>query len=226
MIIFTHHRSLVTALVASVALGQAHAQESQESLMKWLFGPAIAVSPERKPDVVIPKANLVDQSVATMQAKSRGCIECHENAHDPHGSPNVRLGCTDCHGGNPTLGLTMRQAHPQPRNPVFFESSANPSDSTVLLNHESAEFIKFVNPGDLRVAKETCGACHAQSVDHVNHSMMRHGAMLWGAAAYNNGAYPAKDSIFGQAYGANGVPLALQSPLKVTPEMQKQQGIA
>jgi hypothetical protein len=95
----------------------------------------------------------------------------------------------------------------------------------VLLNHESAEFIKFVNPGDLRVAKETCGACHAQSVDHVNHSMMRHGAMLWGAAAYNNGAYPAKDSIFGQAYGANGTPLALQSPVKVTPEMQKHMGI-
>ena len=34
-----------------------------------------------------------------------------------------------------------------------------------------------------------------------------------------------KDSIFGQAYGANGVPLALKSPIKVTPEMQKALGI-
>lgn len=220
-----HHRYLVAALAACLALGNAGAQESSEAVMKWLFGPQTAAPAERKPDVAIPKPNVVDQSLATMQAKSRGCVECHENAHDPHGSPNVRLGCTDCHGGNPTVGLTMRQAHPAPRNPLFFESSANPSDSTVLLNHESPEFIKFVNPGDLRVAKETCGTCHAQSVDHVNHSMMRHGAMLWGAAAYNNGAYPAKDSIFGQAYGANGTPLALQSPVKVTPEMQKHMGI-
>lgn len=157
--------------------------------------------------------------------KSRGCIGCHENSNDPHGSQFVRLGCTDCHGGDPTPGLTMRQAHPTPRNPVFFESSANPSASDVLLNHESPEFIQFVNPGDLRVAKKTCGDCHAQSVDHVDHSMMRHGAMLWGAAAYNNGSYPVKDSIFGQAYGATGVSLALQSPIKVTPEMQRTMGI-
>ena len=202
------------------------AEEPPESNVSGLYGPEIAVpiaSP--KTNVAIPAPNLVDQSHATVLVKSRGCIACHENAHDPHGSPHVRLGCTDCHGGDATLGLTMRQAHPQPKNPVFFESSANPSDSTVLLNHESKEFIKFVNPGDLRVAKETCGTCHAQSVDHVNHSMMRHGAMLWGAAAYNNGSYPAKDSIFGQAYGANGTPLALQSPVKISPAMQKTMGV-
>lgn len=191
-----------------------------------LFGPPVA-APEapRKPTVEIPKPNRIDQSAAAVMAKSKGCIECHEDTHDPHGSEFVRLGCTDCHGGDPTPGLTMRQAHPMPRNPVFFESAANPSDSTVLLNHESPEFIKFVNPGDLRVAAETCGGCHAESVDHVNHSMMRHGAMLWGAAAYNNGAYFKKDSIFGQAYGADGVPLALQSPIKVTREMQRQMAI-
>jgi hypothetical protein len=199
---------------------------SQEQFTRGgLFGPPIAVRETPKPDVAIPKANKIDQSHATMMLKSKGCIECHENTHDPHGSEFVRLGCTDCHGGDPTPGLTMRQAHPAPRNPVFFESSANPSDSTVLLNHESPEFIKFVNPGDLRVAEETCGGCHSESVDHVSHSMMRHGAMLWGAAAYNNGAFYKKDSIFGQAYAANGVPLALQSPIKVTPEMQKEMSI-
>ncbi len=226
MLFLSHHRYLTAVLAICAALAVINAQESPQALPAGLFGPPTAVSgSERKPDVAIPKPNLIDQSAATVLAKSRGCIECHENAHDPHGSPHVRLSCTDCHGGNSMPGLTMRQAHPQPRNPVFFESSANPSDSTVLLNHESAEFIKFVNPGDLRVAKETCGSCHAESVDHVNHSMMRHGAMLWGAAAYNNGAYPAKNSIFGQAYGANGVPLALQSPIKVTPEMQKKMGV-
>jgi hypothetical protein len=57
----------------------------------------------------------------------------------------------------------------------------------VLLNHESAEFIQFVNPGDLRVVEKTCAPCHADIVHDVSHSMMRHGAMLWGAALYNNG---------------------------------------
>ena len=38
---------------------------------------------------------------------------------------------------------------------------------------------------------------------------MNHGAMLWGAAMYNNGALPYKNYRFGQAYGADGAPLRL-----------------
>ncbi len=142
-----------------------------------------------------------------------------------HASKNVVLGCTDCHGGSATPGLTQRQAHVAPRNPVFWESSANPNDSSVLLNHESAAFIKFVNPGDLRVAEETCAPCHADIVHNVSHSMMRHGAMLWGAALYNNGAYPAKNYRFGQAYGLDGEPLRLESPISVTQAMTDRWGI-
>ena len=42
--------------------------------------------------------------------------------------------------------------------------------------------------------------------------MMNHGAMLWGAALYNNGAFPLKNYRFGQAYGPNGEPLRLENP--------------
>jgi hypothetical protein len=219
--------SILPRIFATLAIGLwmplALAQEAPKgNASGGLFGPAIAAAQAgRNASAPIPAANKVDQSMTTVRAKSQGCMDCHEKSHDPHDSPFVHLGCTDCHGGDSTPGLTMRQAHVAPRNPVFFESSANPSGSDVLLNHESPEFIRFVNPGDLRVAKTTCGDCHAESVDHVDHSMMRHGAMLWGAAAYNNGAYPLKDSIFGQAYGANGVPLALRSPIEVTPDMQR-----
>ena len=45
-----------------------------------------------------------------------------------------------------------------------------------------------MNPGDLRVAEQTCGLCHGEIMRNVDHSMMNHGAMLWGAALYNNGA--------------------------------------
>lgn len=190
-------------------------------------GPAIAVPRDLPPDSAheSPPPNLIDQSAAAADKKSRGCLECHAGSESMHASPNVVLGCTDCHGGNPTPGLMQRQAHIAPRNPVFWESSAHPNDASVLLNHESREFIQFVNPGDLRVAEETCGPCHGDIVKNVGHSMMRHGAMLWGAALYNNGAYPAKNYRFGQAYGADGVALSLTSPVPVTAEMTARRGI-
>src|SRR3954468_3217045 len=190
-------------------------------------GPEISVPKElpRAADRLLPKRNWIDQTAEEVALKSRGCLECHAGSEPMHSSSNVMLGCIDCHGGNAAPGLTQRKAHVAPRNPVFWESSANPNDSSVLLNHESAEFIQFVNPGDLRVAEKACGLCHGDIVRNVGHSMMRHGAMLWGAALYNNGAYPAKNYRFGQAYGLDGAPLRLESPIPVTPEMTRLQGI-
>ena len=68
------------------------------------------------------------------------------------------------------------------------------SASYTLLNHESPEFIRFVNPGDLRVAHISCGtaSCHGTQVRQVRKSMMTHGCMFWGAALYNNGSVPFK----------------------------------
>jgi hypothetical protein len=190
-------------------------------------GPEISVPKNIPADTThaLPKPNWIDQSQAAADKKSRGCLECHKGSEPMHTSPNVVLGCTDCHGGNATPGLKQTQAHVAPRNPVFWQSSANPNDSTILLNHESREFIKFVNPGDLRVVEETCAPCHADIVHNVGHSMMRHGAMLWGAALYNNGAFNQKNYRFGQAYGSDGVPLRLESPVPVTPEMTDRWGI-
>src|ERR1051325_3575575 len=146
-------------------------------------GPEISVPKElpRAADRPLPKRNWIDQTAEEVALKSRGCLECHAGsepmhsspnvmlgcidshsgnsppAREPmHSAPNVMLGCIDCHGGNATPGVTQRKAHVSPRNPVFWESSANPNDSSVLLNHESAEFIQFVNPGDLRVAEKAC----------------------------------------------------------------------
>jgi hypothetical protein len=76
---------------------------------------------------------------------------------------------------------------------------------------ESAEYIRFVNPGDLRVAVQTCGKCHAKEVRAVSTSMMTHGAMLWQAALYNNGAFPFKDARFGESYSSDGLPRGIQT---------------
>lgn len=193
-----------------------------------ITGPATSASgiSNLKSEISNPATpSLIDQSHAAAAQKSAGCVECHTGIEDMHASPHVVLGCIDCHGGDPTPGLTLRKAHVAPRHPEHWPSSANPSDSSVLLNHESPEFIQFVNPGDLRISDRACGPCHAEINAHVGHSIMRHGAMLWGAALYNNGGTPQKNPRYGQAYGADGVPLLLRSPIPVTPEMTRTQGI-
>ncbi len=217
---------LLSALLVGAPFARA---ESGLDSFVTARGPRISVPTDLPPAAGhTPKPTTwIDQSWEDAHRKSVGCRECHTStdAHTMHTSPNVVLGCTDCHGGDPTPGLTQRKAHVEPRNPVFWESSANPNESSVLLNHESAEFIRFVNPGDLRVAQVSCGPCHQESVDHVRNSIMRHGAMLWGAALYNNGAFSQKNYRYGQAYGLDGVPLRLISPMPVTTGMTRLLGI-
>src|SRR5437763_16834975 len=55
--------------------------------------------------------------------------------------------------------------------------------------------------------------------------LMTHGAMLWGAALYNNGGFPIKDTNFGESYSANGAPQILVQIPPPTAE-QKQIGRA
>ncbi len=44
---------------------------------------------------------LLRQSPAEAAAKSQSCVQCHQGVGDMHAKPTVRLGCVDCHGGNP-----------------------------------------------------------------------------------------------------------------------------
>jgi hypothetical protein len=156
--------------------------------------------------------DLLKQTAAEARAKSAGCVVCHKEVHDPHYKDTLRLGCVDCHGGDPKAAA-KEQAHVAPRFPTSWRGSANPVRSYTLLNHERPEFIRFVNPGDLRVAHISCGTanCHPKEVLQVRKSMMTHGCMLWGAALYNNGQIPNKRAAYGEAYSMHGVPLALQT---------------
>ena len=173
----------------------------------------------------LPPRNWIDQTQAEASTKSIGCLQCHQGVEPMHKSENVMLGCTDCHGGNAARGLTKEQAHILPKNKEFWKTSANPPNSNAWLNHESPEFIRFMNPGDLRVAQQSCGLCHGDIIRNVDHSMMNHGAMLWGAALYNNGGFYLKNYRFGQAYGADGVPLRLDNYTPVTAEDTQLHGI-
>jgi Zn finger protein HypA/HybF involved in hydrogenase expression len=157
--------------------------------------------------------------------RSAGCMDCHQGIEDMHNGA-VRLGCTDCHGGDASIRLAAeaikgspnyeaakQRAHIQPRYPDRWKSSANPERSYAQLNRESPEFIRFVNPGDLRVANKSCGTseCHPRDAHNVNRSMMKTGAMLWGAALYNNGSFPLKNYRFGESYSSDGFPERIEA---------------
>jgi len=184
------------------------------------YGPPTSVPVERSTiaRAALPPRNWIDQTQREADAKSIGCLQCHRGVEPMHKAEYVVLGCTDCHGGNPSRGLTKEQAHILPRNKEFWNTSANPPNSNAWLNHESPEFVRFINPGDLRVAQQSCGLCHGEIIRNVDHSMMNHGAMLWGAALYNNGSFYLKNYRFGQAYGADGASLRLVNYSPVTPE--------
>jgi hypothetical protein len=157
--------------------------------------------------------------------KSAGCITCHTDSDRKtmHANPAVVLGCTDCHGGDATVSAppgdhddvahhdAAERAHVLPRFPSRWKSSANPERSYTWLLKESPEFVRFVNPGDLRIAREACGACHLPLIQANEKSLMANAAMFWGAAAYNNGILPYKHSIVGEAYGRDGEAVAVES---------------
>jgi len=148
---------------------------------------------------------LIRQSQADADRKSKSCLKCHAGVESMHKSPAVKLGCTDCHGGD-AEAKTMAKAHVMPRFERRWPSSANPKRTFTLLNDEKPEFIRFVNPGDLRVADQACAPCHAREVLNVKKSMMTTTALLWGGAAYNNGIVSAKNYILGESYSRDGAP--------------------
>jgi hypothetical protein len=186
--------------------------------------------------------NLLGQSQADVDRKNTGCVSCHVSTDEPsmHPTRTVRLACTDCHGGDITVVAQVganpksaeyeqlkKRAHPQPNDPALANTSANPPRLYTKWLRESYEYVKFVNPGDLRVAAETCGAngCHAPEVLKVKTSMMTHGGMLWGAALYNNGSFPLKNTHFGESYSSEGVPQSMHTVPPPTPEETRLKGI-
>jgi hypothetical protein len=170
------------------------------------------------------------ESRAEAAAASRGCLTCHAGVEPIHASPAVQIGCVQCHGGDPAVerpagaapgaaayAEAMARAHVRPLYPQRWTrggrpSSGNPERSYTLMLEESPEFVRFVNPGDLRVAQETCGGCHQEEVNRVLKSPMTTSAIFWGAAAYANGILGQKATFLGESYGRGGAAQSIRPP--------------
>lgn len=173
-----------------------------------------------------PKSNRSKEQMDAFNSMS-SCTGCHTGyttAHQMSMHPqNVSLTCTDCHGGdakvevprnyvmgsdgvdNKAFEKLKMKAHPKPRHKEMWETSANPQIPAAKTLSESPDYIRFVNPGDINGAFASCMNCHESTVRTTRTSMMAHGAMLWGAALYNNGAHPRKNAVYGEAYTVDGV---------------------
>jgi hypothetical protein len=176
---------------------------------------------------------------------SRGCIACHgETDHKSmHQTEVLGLTCADCHGGHADLNVPAnlvrgsvefeswkRTSHVAPRLPDLWKEPGNPRIPGALTLQESDDFIRFINPGDLRAAESACGACHNEksyqyAVSHVRSSMMAHGAMLWEAALYNNGSIPRKNAVYGEFYDLDAKPAGATADPLPTDEQTRLKGM-
>src|SRR6267143_4934159 len=146
--------------------------------------------------IVVSRARAEQLKSSTPTETLEGCLKCHDRIEPmhkfgptstldklDHGKDAQGLTCTACHGGNP-VATEKETAHVRPRFPREWERNGKfkiPERSGPLLARESLELVRFINPGDLRVANKTCGECHRPETNGAANSMMRHGAMLWGA---------------------------------------------
>ncbi|MCC7385003.1 MAG: hypothetical protein IT384_24370 [Deltaproteobacteria bacterium] len=134
---------------------------------------------------------------------AESCVTgCHNGIEDPHpwfGGPD--LTCTGCHGGNATA-TTRETAHtPIPAN--WQEGSpqwGRPNlryywNYNTLFGVENSlgglEWLRFRNPGDLRVADQSCGkaaGCHLNRVENNRRGVMATEVGLSGVAMMRDAA--------------------------------------
>ncbi len=146
------------------------------------------------------------------------CETCHVGIEPMHAN-KTDIACVDCHGGDDTA-ITKEGAHVHPRKGSIFANDARPADSFSYLNLEGPDFIRFLNPSDLRVADKSCGDCHSDIVDSVKKSIMATNAMVHNAVFYNNGAIASKVPIYGEGFDMTSHPTALHPDPQPTPEEQ------
>src|SRR5262245_7737513 len=74
----------------------------------------ISVYPAARGDSVAPKEGQTTSDQA--DHKSAGCLSCHSPMDEPtmHPTKTVRIGCTDCHGGNAASSVRLGTAQDSP----------------------------------------------------------------------------------------------------------------
>jgi hypothetical protein len=120
------------------------------------------------------------QDTGLSGAGDQGCLSCHvaiEPIHPEGTLPENE--CTDCHGGD-GAATTQEAAHvPVPANWETVRGTLPPAPYGFIkdmapdqLDQLDPAWVRFVNPGDIRAAKEACGTCHEEQVKNMPFSVM------------------------------------------------------
>lgn len=113
-------------------------------------------------------------------AEDPGCLSCHEGVEPIHEAGIAPTECTFCHGGDGEA-TTVDAAHvPIPANWADVRGSALPPAPDGFIKDMAPDqldqldpaYLKFVNPGDIRVQAETCGSCHPEASKNMPYSIM------------------------------------------------------
>jgi hypothetical protein len=139
------------------------------------------------------------------EAFEESCVQCHApggrgvaGLEDPH--PWFYVKCTDCHGGNADA-VTQETAHapipgpmanPQwPGRPnVQYYYNYLTTHGLEQFGQEGLDFLRFINPSDLRIVDKTCGkeqACHADKAASFRGSVIMTAVGLLDASIYRAG---------------------------------------
>jgi len=117
------------------------------------------------------------------------CLVCHSDIENATEAMGFDLDCTFCHGGDADSEI-KEIAHVLPTLPVIMDKTVAPLDYDL-------PYQKFINPSNLRVVEETCGACHFDKVESVLKSMMATAAGHYAGGLYQNGVQNSKTPIYG-----------------------------
>jgi len=97
-----------------------------------------------------------------------GCVSCHEGIEAAH-APYIDAGrCSTCHGGDASRTLKKRAHVLPPEDWAAIRGDALPPapDGFIRdfapdqLDATDPAYVRFINPGDIRVLDDTCGTCH------------------------------------------------------------------
>jgi hypothetical protein len=159
----------------------------------------------------------VDEAGRQTVASAQSCMTCHNGSHqndyagpgleNPHPFPGAdNLLCTTCHGGNPD-GTDQESSHVPPP-PEIGDREKQRTDAKAYFNkltltgldkvanytangvaYTGLDFLQFVNPGDVRVAKagRSCGQCHQTHAECVYNSPLATASGFLSGALYSAG---------------------------------------
>jgi len=153
-----------------------------------------------------------DDRVTASTAES--CMSCHNgSAHNDYGGPGLEnphpfsgaatILCSECHGGN-GAGSDLAASHvpppPQIGDRAFQDVNATayfnrltlagidkyPDYTVNGVTYTSIDYLRFINPGDLRVTKAGlgCGSCHGPHSELVERSLLATSAGILSGAMY------------------------------------------